>query len=466
MLDRVASVALAGLLAACAVVTEPAPEPVRFAPSFAGAAGLARGVAAEAGWWRLLDDATLSALVERALEANTDVRIALERLERSRAEVRGARAGAFPGGGASAAVRRSRLSALEAAALPAPREHATRYEAGFDASWELDLFGRVARRVDAASAGLAAGQARLEQARLSVAAEVARVYFELASALERRELAAQALERQRSTARVVEARVRAGFADAVDLRRALADLRLAEAAGPEVEAELADAMARLALLLGEHATGFVLPGPVAEGGFRLVPVAIGEPSKLLATRPDLREAQARIIGARAYAESVRSEFFPRLVITGFIGFVSGGLSGLGAASSSSWAIAPRLAAPVFDVPRIQARLDAARSDQREAMLVLQGKVLAAVAEVEAALARYSQGQLRLEALRSRAAEAAAASALAATRYAAGAADLIELLDAERVHSQSKVELSRAVALQRVAVISVFKAFGTAWRSRA
>ena len=179
----------------------------------------------------------------------------------------------------------------------------------------------------------------------------------------------------------------------------------------------------------------------------------------MALRPDLKAAEAQLHAQALDVAAVRAEFMPRLSLGGVLSFVAGSVSGLGAASSASWFLAPRISVPVFDQGRINARLQAAQADQREALLAYRQRVLLATEEVENALVRVRQGQLRLVALQDRAHHAGVAERLARKRFEAGTSDQLELLDAQRIAQQAELGLSVALTGQRQLVVALHRALG-------
>ena len=179
----------------------------------------------------------------------------------------------------------------------------------------------------------------------------------------------------------------------------------------------------------------------------------------MALRPDLKAAETQLRAQALDVAAIRTEFMPRLTMGGALSFVAGAVSGLGAASSASWFLAPRISVPVFDQGRISARLQAAQADQREALLAYRQRVLVATEEVENALVRVRQGQLRLAALQDRAHHASVAESLARKRFEAGTSDQLELLDAQRIAQQAELGLSVALTGQRQLVVALHRALG-------
>lgn len=461
MRNAILTIVLGLTLVGCATTPRTQVNEPSMAPGYAHGTTLPAAEGGNQVWWQAFGDPTLDDLVARALNGNFDVRIALERVSAGRAVVSEARAGWLPHGGASASGTRQQLSGSEAAGVPTATGQTTRYEAGFDASWELDLFGRLSARVRAARAQALAREEALSDVRLTVAAEVARAYFALIEASESKTLAEQSLARQQSIVDLMEIRGREGYGDPLDEKRARAELSLAVAQVSQAETDAAVANYRLAVLLGENPSTFALTLSQSRS-WSLVKIAVGTPQSLLATRPDLRRARAQIAAASARADAVEAEILPRVTLTGFLGLVAGRASALGNGGSESWFVSPAISVPLFDLPALGARIDVARSNERQALLAYHKAVVEALADVESSLRRFIEGQQRLEALRARAEHASAAAAIARARYDAGAADYLVLLEAERTAYAAQLQLARAVNAQRVAAIAVFKAFGLQW----
>jgi outer membrane protein TolC len=324
-------------------------------------------------------------------------------------------------------------------------------------------------------------QADADAMRLAIAAEIAHAWFTLNGTREQVVLAREVVENRRATVELVQRRVGAGYSAPLDDARARGDLAAAEAALPALQAALVVAGNRLAVLLGESPSTFEPPqmeGSSAQAAAaRMLPASnrstlppstaprslalrVPEPSAWADARPDLRAAEARLRAQALDVESIRAEFLPRLTIVGALGVVAGSLTGLGAAGSAAWFIAPVLSAPVFDIARIEARLQAAQAGQREALLAYRQRVLLATEEVESALVEVRQGQLRLAALQQRASYAVQAEALARKRYEAGGSDLLELLDAQRTSRQAEIGLIAAVTTQQQQIVALQRALGT------
>lgn len=448
------ALALAGALAA-------APGSALERPTAQSAVGgSSQSVQVNAGWWSLLRDPALSALIEQALAANLDIAQARARLRRSRALLAGAQAAFGPTGGAGLQARAAQASETEAASAAArDQRRSDSIGAALEFSWELDLFGRLDRQSGAAAQRMQASEARLQGVRLAVSTEIAHAYFALAGAREQLELAQTVAANRQQTLRLVTARTEGGLAAPIDDVRARADVEEALADIPAHEAAIRVATHRLAVLTGRHPADFALVtgDPVQPGS---VAIPLRGATDWLARRPDVQEHEAMLRARALDVEAVRAEFYPRLSFTGVLGFVAGSAAGLGTAGSVSWLSAPSLMAPLFDRPRIAARLEAAKADQQEALAAYRQRLLLAVEEVETALVRYTAGQQQFEALQRRAQFSLQAERLARVRHDAGAADLLELLDAQRSARQAQAALAVALMQQRQHLVAVFKGMGT------
>ena len=447
------ALALAALLAACSSVAE---APVATAPALPARFSQAPTPATPVPGWAALGDPDLAAWVQRSLAANLDLQQAAARVQRSRALAAHAGAALGPSGGLALGAHASQASETEAPGLDRDARRRDRVDAMLGFSWEADLFGRLRHGADAASARAGAASADAAALQLALGAEIAHAWFALAGAREQLAITRGVIENRRATLALVQRRAAAGYSAPLDEARARADLAAVEADVPALEAGARVAAHRLAVLAGELPTGFDVPDTPALDPAR-VALAVPAPAQWLATRPDLRAAEARLKAQSLDVASVRAEFLPRLSITGALGYVAGSAAALGTAGSAAWFVAPTLSLPLFDRARIEARLATARAGEREALLDYRQRVLVAVEEVENALVQVQQGQRRLAALHERAQQAERAERLARKRHVAGTSDLLELLDAQRVAQQAQLALAAALTAQRQQVVTLLRA---------
>jgi len=412
----------------------------------------------QAGWWHALGDPVLSALIVQGLDGNLDIEQAQARIHRSRALLAGARADFGPSGSIGLHGRAAQASETEAPGLGRGERRSQSVAAALEFSWEVDLFGRLGHQAGSAAHRVLASQAQLRGARLAVSAEIANAYFALTGSREQLELARTVAANREATLRLVAARASGGLAAPVDELRARADLEAALADIPVHEAAARVAVHRLAVLTGRSPADFTLPtaGTTTPSA---VSIALPDSDAWLAQRPDVQELEAELRARALDVKAVRAEFYPRLTFSGLLGFVAGSVSAIGTAGSLSWLSAPSLLAPLFDRPRIEARLAAAKAGQKEALAAYRQRLLLATEELENALARYGSGQQQFHNLQRRTQLASQAERLSRVRYEAGAADLLELLDAQRTAQQAQVALSAALTQQRQNLVAVFRGMG-------
>ncbi|KQT09514.1 efflux transporter outer membrane subunit [Ramlibacter sp. Leaf400] len=415
-------------------------------------------VAQSTGWWHALRDPVLSALIMQGLDANLDIEQAHERILRSQALVAGARAEFGPSGSVGVQGRAAQASEAEAPGLTRGERRTQSVAAAVEFSWEVDLFGRLGHQAASAAQRLQASEAQLRGARLAVSAEVANAYFALIGAREQLEIARTVAANRESTLRLVAARAGGGMAAPIDELRARADVEAALAEIPVQEAAARVATHRLAVLTGQSPSGFALPtsGTVAPAA---IAIPLPATDAWLAQRPDVQELEAELRARALDVKAVRAEFYPRLTFSGLLGFVAGSVSAIGTGGSLSWLSAPSLLTPLFDRPRIEARLAAAKAGEKEVLAAYRQRLLLATEDLENALARYGSGQQQFQNLQRRTQHASEAERLSRVRYEAGAADLLELLDAQRTAQQAQGALSATLTQQRQNLVAVFRGMG-------
>jgi NodT family efflux transporter outer membrane factor (OMF) lipoprotein len=421
-------------------------------------AGLTAGPADPVAWWRRFDDPLLPVLVEQALTQNLDLRASLARLGSARALRGVAAAEAWPQVDARAGyeARRESENTPFGAFIPTTDIHA----AGFDAAWELDLWGRVRRSVEAASLDIEASEAEVRAAALSVAAEVARTYVELRAAQRRLGIARDNLTLQNQTLDLVRARLEAGLVGERDVAQAATNVETTRSRLPQLEAAANVARHRLAVLLGQ-APGS-LPAELAEP--RALPglpasLAVGAPADLLRRRPDLRRAERRFAAEVARIGIAEADFYPRLVLSGTIGLASDGAADFFDEDSGVLGFGPSLRWNLFDGGRLRNRVRALEASAEAAQIDYEQTVLLAIEETENAMDGFVREQARRDALARAAAEARRAVGLAQTQYREGLTDFQAVLDSERIVATIEDDLASSDAAVATRAIAVFKALG-------
>jgi multidrug efflux system outer membrane protein len=440
-------------LAGCTL--RPYHEP-QIAPMAASLPPQATGEPYDARWWRLFEDPVLDTLESDALEANTDVRIAVARLDQARAVFSDVNLDRFPTATLDAAVDKRKE------AIPGftnQRTSISTYQAGFDAFWELDLFGRVASSVRAADATAGSFEASVDDARVSVAAEVARNYFELRGLQQRLAVAGRSLANQRDTLRLTQVRREGGIGEELDVASAAARVAAIEATLPPIRTAIAARQYRLAVLLGRRPgaldvdlTPRAYP-PIAKA------LPLGDVENFLRRRPDVRAAERQLAAATAREGIAAADLFPHLSITGFLGFIAGRGNLFGKADSRAWAVTPALSWPAFDIGSARARLRGAEAATREAGATYDRAVLLALEETETSFVRYGEQQQRLVKLNDQARESARAASIARARYREGVGDFLSLLDAERTQLQAEDSVAEAESDVFTGIVAVYKALG-------
>jgi multidrug efflux system outer membrane protein len=449
------------VLAACAVGPDyraPATAPAVFHNADAAAFTPTR---AEADWWKQFNDPVLDQLETRSLGANLDLRVAMDRVAEARALFKDADLDRLPRVTTAANYTDSKGQ------IPGStdqRVHVQSYQVGFDAAWELDLFGRVSRGIEAARADAQATEADLRDAQVTLAAEVARTYFELRGAQDRLALAQRNLQTERDTLRITRARFDVGQGDPVDVASATARLSAVEATIPPLNTAEKRAAYRLAVLAGERpgeldidvAARTAPPAPFAR------PLPIGDAAALLRRRPDVQAAERRLAAETARVGVATADLFPRVSVTGFLGFLSGDLSALGGGGSKAWSVSPTVSWPGLDMGGARARLKAQEARADASLATYDKTVLGVLEEVENAFVAYGQQQAQLKSLVDQATASRRAADLARIRYREGTIDFLVLLDAERTSIEADDAVSVAETAVNTDVAAIYKALGGGW----
>ncbi len=430
-----------------------------------------RGLASdpvEAEWWRRLGDERLTTLVAQSLTANLDIRAATARVREARALRGVAAADQWPTIALDTAYQRQQASGAAPDAPPpgAERGPVDLFEAGFDASWEIDLFGRIRRSVEAAQADQAAAEERERDVRVSVAAETARNYVDMRGAQALLDVATRNIAIQTDFLSLTRSLADGGLATDVDVARALAQLRLTESAVPGLHAQVAAAAHRLAVLQGRTPDALIAelgrPAPLP-----LPPpaVAIGLPGELARRRPDIRAVERELAAATARIGVATADLFPRITLGGTIDLRADAFSGLGDGDSVSWGLGPRLTWPLLDGERIRNRIVAADARAEQSLARYEPAVLRALEECETAMTHFHRQQERRERLDASLSANRDAVRLATERYERGLEPFLTVLDAERDLFSVESEVVQAQTRVLTELIAVYKALGGGWSDR-
>ncbi len=459
-----ASLAVLAFLAGCAV--GPAHVPPKDAPVVLAAPeqSLFAPDAVQREWWRQLEDPQLDALIERALSANHDIRIAQARLLEARAAEREAELDRWPV--VTLGASKTRSIAQGNGQPMGERTLAESSRAGFDASWEIDLFGRLKRLDEAAAARAEAQAADLAQVRVVAVAELARSYYEMRGAEQRIAVTQRTLASLRRSLEIVDAQVKTGRALAGDLASARANLASTQSQLPVLETARRAAAHRVAVLAGLRPIELqpMLKAQTLQPLAKRLPV--GDLAELLRRRPDVLRAERGLAAGTADVGAATAELYPRLDVGAFLGFVALRGADLGSGASRAFSVTPGVSWPAFRLGSARARLRGAEARAEGGRALYEQTVLRAIEEVENALTGYGQNQQRLQRLLEAAEQSGRAAQLAEVRYREGAAPYLDLLDAQRTQLRAQDALAEAEAASYTSLVALYKALGGGWQPEA
>lgn len=413
-------------------------------------------------WWATLDDPDLSRFVERAAAGNRDLGEAQARVREARARRGISKAGLFPTVDASAAVTRSRSSENSGSG-----ETGNFYAAGFDAGWELDIFGGVRRAIEAAEMDLQASQEDLNDVMVSLLAEVALNYLEARTFQARLGVAEANVVAQEETFDLTRSRFEAGLSDELAVQQSLFNLETTRSQIPSLRSGLEAAKNRLAVLLGEQ-PGAVHAQLAERRPIPLTPleVAVGVPADALRRRPDVRRAERSLAAQTARIGVATAELYPKFRLAGGIGLESVAGGEWLEYGSRTWRLGPGVSWNVFDAGAIRRNIEVQSALQEQALFRYEAVLLSALEEVENALVAYAEEQFRREALK-RATEAAdKAVQLAQDQYKAGLVDFSDVLVAQRSLLNLEDELAISEGTVTGNLVRLYKALGGGWQPMA
>lgn len=414
-------------------------------------------------WWRSLNDETLNRLVDEALISNNDISGSLARLREARASRKATASQLLPQVNGGASYTRSKLSKETDNPFPEVRQDA--FDAGFDASWEIDIFGGRHREIEAADAQILVAQEQVHEIRLSVAAEVARNYVELRSAQRRTSVVERNIKIQEDTLRIAEQRNRAQLESELDSSQARAQLERLRADLPSLHTLERASAYRLGVLTGRTPDSLVNELTVA-APMPLAPdvVPVGLPVDLFRRRPDVRRAEAQLRAATADVGIATSDLYPRFFITGSVGQQANKFTELFKRDASTWSIGPSIHWPIFSAGKIQAGIDAAEARREAAAAEFRARVLSTLEEVESALISYAQNHLRRDKLVESQKNQQHAVELAQLQYKQGLKNFLVVLDAQRQLNAIESDLAITEADVVLGTVRLYKALGGGWET--
>jgi len=448
-------------------------------------------------WWSIFGDPDLTSLEDRVAAANLNVRLATVRLVESRAQRQITGADQFPGLQADGSYTRQEISrkgvlglfggagsggsfASQGASanglqgrsggIPASVTGGTKlppfnlWQDGFDASWELDFWGRVRREVEGADASVEASADARRNVLVSVLAEVARDYLQLRGTQTQLAITRQNIATEEETLGLTQERFRGGLTTELDVANAAAQLQTTRAQVPPLEQQQAQTINALSFLLGEA------PGALAAelGTPARVPpvpprVPVGVPSELARRRPDIRQAEAQLHAATADIGVAVADFYPKITLDGSIGLQALQFKDLGNWGARQYGLGPSISLPIFQGGRLRATLELRKVQQQEAALTYQQTVLQAWHDVDNALTAYSTEQRRHDALAAAVDQNKLALDLSRQRYTQGLADFLNVLDAQRALLSAQLQLADSETSVSSNLVQLYKALGGGWQ---
>ena len=419
-----------------------------------------------APFWQEIGDSALSRLVVEALRANTTVRIAEARLDATRAERRLAAFDLAPTVTATGSALRSRQSMAQVPGLTSPLPQRDLYDVGFDAAWEVDLFGRARRTVNASGALVESAEHSVEDVQLSLAAEVARNYFELRGTQRQLAVALRNADIQRKTVQLTQDRLAAGRGTAFDVERARSVLQLTLAAVPNLHAQIASGRYRIAVLLGRGPEA-VPAELMADGPIPHLPdsVMIGSPRDVVRRRPDVLAAERQLAAQSMSVGAAQAEYLPRFSLAASAGYTANRIQSLTGTGTSRVLFGPVVSFPLLDLGRVRQRVGFAEARQAEAQTQYTATVLRAVEETESAIVTYDRAHERVGILVEAVKSSTRAADLAQQRFEAGLTDFLQVLDAQRTLLEAENQLANAHTAAATALVAVYKAAGGSWTVR-
>jgi outer membrane protein, multidrug efflux system len=410
-------------------------------------------------WWTSFNDPMLTSLVERAVLENLDLRAAQSRVRQARA-ARGVTGSAFwPGVQAGADYRRSRPSE----GMGGSGQQSDLFQAGLDAAWELDIFGGTRRGIEAADADIRAAVEDRRDVLVTLVSEVALNYIDLRTFQERLAIARRNLEAQQHTADLTRRRLGSGFASALDVAQAEADVATTRSTIPALEASIRQAIYSLSVLLGREPNALEQELSVVKPMPPVPPrVPVGLPSDLLQRRPDIRRAEASLHAATARIGVATADLFPKLSLLGSAGLQSDKLSTWGNWSSRFWSVGPSATWEIFAAGRIRSTIEVQNALEEQALLAYEKTILTALQDVESAMEAYVREQQRVHALAEAVAANRKALKLSTQLYTEGLTDFLNVLTAQRSLYITEEAITQSQGNVSANLIALYKALGGGW----
>jgi NodT family efflux transporter outer membrane factor (OMF) lipoprotein len=416
-------------------------------------------------WWKNFGDTNLDTLMSLAIRSNFDLRIAEAHVREARAERDVAAGGLWPSAGGSASYSRNRWGQNSFPPVPGVPLDYNLYNAGFDAAWELDIFGGTRRAVEAANAGLGAAESGGRAVRVSLLAEVARNYIEARGFQQRLVITRQNLQAQNEILGLTRSRFQNGLSSDLDVQQATALESATAAEVPSLETGFQQSVHHLAVLLGQP-PGALTSEMSAENPIPAAPpaVPVGLPSDLLERRPDVQRAERELAAATARIGVATADLFPKFSLTGTVGLESESAGNWFNYASRYWSAGPTLQWDIFEAGRIRANVRVQNARQEQALDACQRTMLMALEDVENALTAYAEEQIRRQSLFQSVQADRQALELSKQLYQSGLTDFLRVLDSERSLDAAQDALAQSDQAISLDLVQLYKALGGGWQT--
>ncbi|MEJ5301550.1 MAG: efflux transporter outer membrane subunit [Thermodesulforhabdaceae bacterium] len=410
-------------------------------------------------WWQLFNDPVLSKLIGDTIAGNRDLRKAVARIEEARAQFSYAMGGMYPSVDATGSVTRGKQSE----SINRLSNARTDYQTALESSWEIDLFGRIRRSVEAAKASFEATQEDYYYVLISTCAETAKNYFLLRATQAQLKAVQKNIESQREILEITKARFQAGLASELDVAQAEEVLALSEARIPPIRNTIDSLIHAIALLTGNYPgelDSLLREERIIELPSQVIPVGI--PADLLRRRPDIKAAERNLAAATARVGIATADLYPTFSLTGTIGIEAIGTGDFMKASSSFYGLGPSLRWNIFDAGRIRSNIKAADARVEQALQAYEGTILTAIKEVEDGLVGYREAMAQVELLERSVEASKKVLDLAVSRYISGLVGFQTVLDAQRTLLDQETQLAQTKGNLATAIVNLYRALGGGW----
>ena len=411
-------------------------------------------------WWQLFNDDELTSLIERAAQFNKDLEIASARLREARAQRVVVASGAYPYVETTNSYTRSRNSEN---ASSTPGLESDLFQVGFDASWEIDVFGGIRRSIEAADADVSVAVENRRDVLVSLLAEVARAYLDVRGNQYRLKIAQENIVTQQKTLELTVARFEAGLSSELNVAQARAQLANTETQVPLLESRIRQGIYEIGVLIGQRPED-VVDELVTQAPVPPIPpqVPVGLPSELLRRRPDIRKCEKELAASTARIGVATAALFPSFSLTGTWGTASVDASSVFNWGSRTWSIGPTISWPIFDAGKIRAAIKVQNARQQQALALYEKTVLQALSDVESALIAYIKEQERNRSLVVAVNANQRAFDIGEELYSKGLVDFLNVLDSQRSLYTSQDALAQSTSTISTNMVALFKSLGGGW----